>query len=503
MRDLTGYGKSVPRTWAQIVSSINGRIDTGRKNANTTHKQLDAAEDQLRELLVESQSTLEEENGAAVMEIYEELDDDGNVICRFSFTGRDRRLLGTNRNSASKITESKDTMDQLEAILKQHGSNAAKSTPEAEPSSIPAAEAKASFSTLKPSASTTSTASTENPQSNPQGRSSSQQPSRPVNKSKTVSFAAEPEISTFTPLPPHLPELSGVPLNGTGKLRGPILHPTERILELDENDQIIGSRPLELVVPLINDENIPQSMSSIAPVVAEINLLGSDMSGSDVEDDEEFDDLSSDENDVGMTNIGAEITDELKAEMEALMRKHEEALMSVGPIGALPAYRSPTSTPLTNGTKGVNYATKAPNTEEAGPKPQSKKGVTFAKELDVSPVPASLVVQRKPSAQARAGIEPFSNSIVERGNQTIEPGSQFPSVKKPSRFKASLKASDPLDNQPMAPSEMEPTTSRPISETIVDRPMVSPSPVNSAVDEEIPFKKVSRFKASRLGQGSS
>lgn len=86
MKELTGYGKGIARSRAQVISSINGRIETGRKNAQTVQKQLEAVEEQLSDLTLAAQSRDEEVgDGLPVMDIYEELDDDGNVICEESF----------------------------------------------------------------------------------------------------------------------------------------------------------------------------------------------------------------------------------------------------------------------------------------------------------------------------------------------------------------------------------------------------------------------------------
>jgi hypothetical protein len=80
VRELVGLGNDNARSRKQVISSINGRIETGRKNAQTVQKQLDAAEEQLRDLAMAGHED-DDGKGPPVMEIYEELDDDGNVIC--------------------------------------------------------------------------------------------------------------------------------------------------------------------------------------------------------------------------------------------------------------------------------------------------------------------------------------------------------------------------------------------------------------------------------------
>jgi hypothetical protein len=52
-----------------------------RQNAQTAHKQLDGAEKKLDAALVLLEPGLEGEEGLPLTDIYEELDEDGNVIC--------------------------------------------------------------------------------------------------------------------------------------------------------------------------------------------------------------------------------------------------------------------------------------------------------------------------------------------------------------------------------------------------------------------------------------
>jgi unconventional prefoldin RPB5 interactor 1 len=85
VRELVGLGNGDARSRKQVLSSINGRIDTGRKNAQTVQKQLDAAEEQLRDLAMAGHEDDYDGKGPPVMEIYEELDDDGNVICEWQY----------------------------------------------------------------------------------------------------------------------------------------------------------------------------------------------------------------------------------------------------------------------------------------------------------------------------------------------------------------------------------------------------------------------------------
>jgi unconventional prefoldin RPB5 interactor 1 len=389
---------------------------------------------------------------------------------------------------ASRVTNAQETTDQLSAMSKKYLS------PESlEPSKAPA---KAS-----------PTASAEpNETSNPQIPLTAPQL---TSNARKVTFAAEPEVSTFTSLPAHAEETPKSDTAGAKKAREPIYHPTERILELDDHDQIIGSRPLELIAPLPEDDPALHQgtiMGSLGPIVAEMNLMGPVLDDdTDVDDDDNYgdDDSSLDENDIGMTNIGRLITDDYRAEMEALMKKHEAALKSVGsisqedprsnaglsPLAAPlddPALAIPQERPDTaDGSDGPSYAEEK---ELKAFNHRTRKGVRFSNDVDVSPAPSPVPsVKQKPVTAKPTETQniPFSEVVMERVTHPVEPLVK-PSTSKPSRFKAGLKAAK--SGGPVLPlaSSAHPT-------------VVEPATTLSAFVEEDQPKKVSRFKAARLG----
>ncbi|KAF2429323.1 hypothetical protein EJ08DRAFT_680071 [Tothia fuscella] len=417
LKNLTGYSKTPSRSRGQVISSINGRIETGRKNAQTVQKQLEAAEDQLADLVLVSQSNSKERDGLPVMDIYEELDDDGNIL-------------------SSTVTNTQDTAAQLDALSKRLGSKI---------SADSSANGGTSAGSLKPKVADSTAAIDEESAT----LSESLFPAAPIHKpvdgppkirstppngKKKVSFAFEPEVNTFTTLPPHLENASN---NTTkkSKAKGPFYHPTQRMLELDEDENIIGSSPVELVVPLTEEEEARarqealRNMTDIGAVVAEIDV-DSDMD--DADDDDDYDDNSLDEDDIGMTNIGANITDDYKAEMESLMKKHEAAFQN---LKAKPIYKSLTSN--VGPTNGAMNGSMAAETK-------AKKGVSFADELDVSPAPIILFadVSTVPDFTTRDAPTPFSDSVVERVGPTNEPETKQAPAKKLSKFKLAQLAKD-------------------------------------------------------------
>ena len=78
IKDLLSYGSATAhRTKSQVQDSLSKRVDVARENADTLQKQIDHAEIELEQPL---DAAVETGDDQPVMEIYEELDDLGNVL---------------------------------------------------------------------------------------------------------------------------------------------------------------------------------------------------------------------------------------------------------------------------------------------------------------------------------------------------------------------------------------------------------------------------------------
>ncbi|EOD47169.1 putative udp-galactose transporter like protein [Neofusicoccum parvum UCRNP2] len=73
-------GKDMQRSAKQVIDLISRRQDYVQKNVETVQKQVDAAEDKLSKVLIVSNPSLENDEGAPLMDIREELDENGNVV---------------------------------------------------------------------------------------------------------------------------------------------------------------------------------------------------------------------------------------------------------------------------------------------------------------------------------------------------------------------------------------------------------------------------------------
>ena len=307
------------RTRAQVITQLRGRIDTGQKNAATVQKQLATAEEKL-EKVMEVTEEQEMDSGDHQMDIFEELDDDGNVI-------------------SSRVVDASKDRQQLQNVLKSKG--LVEETKEA----------------AKTSASVSAQATSND-------------------KGKKVAFAPP---TTSISLPERAP-----PANK--------MHPTQRMLVVDDNENVIDSRPLELIHPRgpSQDEEIEYlrearaNAQEIAPIVASFDIE----TDSDSDADTDMDDADSygSENEYGMGNIGSELTDDYKAQMEELMKKHAVAMENAGPNFDPDVMQKLEGAHRDAGLVAKSHAKDIPH-ENAQPKQKSGKGVRFAEELDVSPAP--------------------------------------------------------------------------------------------------------------------
>jgi hypothetical protein len=162
-----------------------------------------------------------------------------------------------------------------------------------------------------------------------------------------------------------------------------------RVLELDENDQVIGSKPLDFAPPSTEEiarhrREVLENASTIGPIVATMDIESDD--DYDYDEDEEMEDYSSsgvDENDFGMANIRNEFTPEYVADMRNLINKHKQVMTNIGPREAGFSLATPMETIPEPRVPQVVPAPVLSSGESKGNKPWAK-GVRFAEELDIS-----------------------------------------------------------------------------------------------------------------------
>jgi unconventional prefoldin RPB5 interactor 1 len=434
IKSLLDHGKSHPRTRSQVFAQLRGRIETGRKNAETIQKQLTAAEEKLEKVLMVAEPIMESEGGDQLMDIVEELDDDGNVV-------------------SSRVVDASKDREKLHHMLKRQGL-----TDEADEN----AEEEVKRQETKPAV----TKQAAHPE-----------PQEPTNEKKKVSFANGVQASQIPKAPP------------ANKM-----HATQRMLILDENDNVVDSKPLELVHAKTSAQEEDEmkylrearaNAQEIAPIVASFDIE----EDSDSDMDTDMDDLDSDgsENEYGMRNIGAEITDDYKAQMEALMKKHAVAMENAGPN-----FNTDVLQKLDNAHREGGIIVKpASEPAEQKSKTPGSKGVRFAEELDISPAPIDdkpKTSKDEPVLKQEKAANPVADAVLERGAGITQADSKVSSARKPSRFKTTMNTS--ANRLPDREGTSGSTSS---SSTI---PQIATHSETSLPERP---KKVSRFKATQMG----
>jgi hypothetical protein len=275
------------------------------------------------------------------------------------------------------------------------------------------------------------------------------------------------------------------------------------MLVLDDDDNVIDSKPLELIHPTAttSDEDEGATIAhlreatanaqEIAPIVASFDIEPDSDADTDMDDDySEYSD-----NEYGMDDIGAELTDDYKAQMEELMRKHAVAMENAGPN-----FDKDVVHKLETAHRDAGLVAKSSwfaEGELKKPRKSGDKGVRFAEELDISPAAASSPASNNTNSTSTAVAEtsigepdnPVSEAVVERSAQSAAAENKASATRKTSRFKTAMNTTN--NRQPVledgtalkhTPVQTIPQLVSEAETTLVERP-----------------KKVSRFKAAKKG----
>lgn len=308
---------------------------------------------------------------------------------------------------------------------------------------------------------------------------------RPRNSKKSVSFTADTKtesllehksktkIPTVEPIHPVIPK--GKPLEEQSPRRQPVIPANESSEDAALRRQMIQ-----------------YNMSEVNNIVAEMTLddEASDASYSDAGSEEIPDDssLDEDEDKFGRTKRRV-LSNEYLAEMRALeQRLNAKAIQNVGPNASLEAsalasgQQNEEQPPNQSSSNGINKA----------PKPLTTKAVRFAEELDIqsSPPPPSIA---PPPTAAQSPTPPkhiHAKTIIERPYTSTTATATPP---EPDEF-------DPALLQQEVKTEYHKMRNR-----MIQRQGGFAAPEDGA---EVPLteaeggpKKMSRFKAARLGRG--
>jgi unconventional prefoldin RPB5 interactor 1 len=431
VEELLGKDLKSKRTANQVVNLLSRRIDYVQQNSATIEKQLDAAEKRLAGVDVFLDPGMDNEEGLPMMDIEEELDEEGNeVASSVNQTGKNAAELVEVLRKAGIQKAELDKMKAGAGIGDGAG-------PETQPAALPAAPVQ------KPVRSTPSEAHPAT------GDDDSSKPPK-----KTVSFAEDSKSEATKNLTP-LEKLQKYGYNDDLADMN-FTHGT-KVIELDENDNEIASYPIIPQGESPEDAELRRQMlqyglSEVGQIVAELDLDHPTAEFPKDEDDDEDDaDYGNDtEDDEEEDQYGRStkpvITDDYRKQMRELEKKLNARMMeNVGPEAG----------PATTGS-------------------DKKKGVHFADELDVSD-PPQLARQSPTTPQPSTKPAPtISNTIVERS--TTQPSATAAPSKpaKVSRFKSSRAEAGqpprmlPTPAVPEAPVMPTGPTGRTLATTVVE-----------------------------------
>ncbi|KAI5800790.1 Prefoldin subunit-domain-containing protein [Pyronema domesticum] len=495
IRNLLGEKQNLKRTRDQVITAVSHRIDYVDENIKKVQKQVDKNEEKLAQLQILIAPDAKNEEGMAVMDIHEELDEEGNVLNAW--------VNGKDPNAESRTLDPKELL-KLESLAekidkeKEAAAKSQKTTEVKETAKAPAPAPKPVESTPKASESKATTTSTPTP--------------------------GVEQIAVV-----DVPEDEDKEEEGGGYVK--ILDDPEEPSPESWITQVAGETDEETA---LRRQMLNYNMEEIGAVVAELNLEedgdfygyeGYSDEDFDFDEDEDDDEDEEDEDKYGRTTRRV-ISESYRRQMEEL----EERL-----TGKIPAAKKAEDAEA-KAAEANSKLSEEPVVKPTEEKP-GKKGVRFAEELDIAPhtslpplpakpvaVPAqpATAAAEKPAAVLNQEIDiapdendaiPFIAELLERQEAANGPTPVAPqpiltaSKPKPtvSRFKRE-KASGPSplsqvssvsESAVPAPvvEEIKEVSAAVVAESVMERAPGSASvPV---MPPSLPQKKLSRFAAAK------
>ncbi|KAF2649087.1 hypothetical protein K491DRAFT_698397 [Lophiostoma macrostomum CBS 122681] len=464
VQELLGKDGQPKRTANQVVDMISRRVDYVQQNITSVEKQLGVAEKKLAGADILLQPDLENEEGLPLMDIQEELDEDGNVISGEVFQPGKAApdIVEALRKSGVKATELCKSMTKEEAVP------SSASTHEEIPKAIP----------VDPTSSKTK----------PAPEKSASAPPR-----KSVSFAEDTKPESQ---PKKSSGREALETNGYNEdLASFNFTEGTKVIELDEDENEIASYP---IIPegeseedaALRRQMLQYGLSEVGQVVAEIDLDGRDDDYSDGDEDynDNYDsEMSEDEDKYGRSTRPG-VSEEYRKQMLELEEKlNARMLENIGPqadVNPLSEHADDVRTLRIRKDDDFEALREVPS---EGSK-SAKKGVRFADELDVSPAPQT-INENISTAQSKVTSTPtMSDIVVERAPSSGQPPTAAPlKPAKVSRFKSSRTSSvQPAPvvlPSPPVPEQMVPEgpKGRTLASTIVEHDVL---PAKSQAPDE-------------------
>jgi len=483
-------GKGPSRTPKQVIGLVSRRIDYVEQNIKSIQKQLAAAEDKRGAATIVSQpEAVLNEEGLPLTEIYEELDEEGNVIL-----GRIQRPgeAATHMLEALKQAGVKDE-DLLDSIP------VAPMTTEEEEgkvdgrilSEIPSNGNDIDKRSVSPPAEDAAPLASARP------------------RKKSVSFAdgtKDEALKATSTAHSIRPDTDVTSPSATSSRMSEFLKGSftggERVIELDENDTPIAFSTPTIPVDesredaALRRQMLQYNMTEVGNIVAELDLEEDrdsdyDEDYSDDEDGERGSPSGADEeNEFGMETQGI-LSDEYRKQMTELEKRlNAQMLQNIGPESTTD------DKARVELAKGARYLRVLPDdaihpvetTEEFVKDKPKSKNVRFVPALNVAPAKSTT---QHPTSQPQASPKPHSKpqpatavheTITERRTTPTTTVPTAPTTKPPSRFKVARASAAAASTTPSLPPPLptpseQPSTRRPTGPT---NAIVAPSLIERA-----------------------
>ncbi|KZM24141.1 uncharacterized protein EKO05_0010846 [Ascochyta rabiei] len=447
------------RSANQVVDLVQRRIDYVQQNSATIERQLDAAEKQLAGVDVLLDPGVDNEEGLPMMDIEEELDEEGNAVS--SSVNQTGKGAAEVVEALRKAGVQKADLDKMMQAVGQ----GQKQTPVADTVPVPVPASSAPAVTEAPPIAEAKL-------------------DAPDTTKKSVSFAEEVEVEP--PKARAALEKDGYnedlePLNFT---RG------TKVIELDQDDNMVASYP---VIPQgespedaeLRRQMLQYGLSEVGQVVAELDLDNPTAEYSDFDDDydEEEDEDDEEEDEYGRSTKPA-VTDDYRQQMLELEKKlNARMLENVGPRSQDDnTVEQAESVRLLKVQKDVKFDdTISAAMPKTAASQSGKKGVRFADDLDVSGP-----VQAPEASSASSKSTSTMSDVVERPAQPFQAPAPPSKSARVSRFKSARATNQPpqmLPNPQIYEAPPMPTgpAGRTLANTVVEHVPSSSEP--SAPDE--------------------
>lgn len=424
VEDLLGKDLHTKRSANQVVDMISRRIDYVQQNSATIEKQLDAAEKHLAGVDLLLDPGVENEEGLPMMDIEEELDEQGNEI-------------GSSVNQTGKAAA------EVVEVLRKAGLQKAQSAKQASVSDTKNQVLDKMPIGILPEASAESAQpATEKPleDKSPQQADPDDDTER-AKKSVTFAEDTKPEVSS---------QRAALQRDGYNEdLVNMNFTRGTKVIELDEDYNEVASYP---VIPQgespedaeLRRQMLQYGLSEVGQVVAELDLDHpvAEFSEDEYDYEDETDDDDDDDEDQYGRSTRPVIDDDYRKQMLELEKKLNARMMeNVGPQGDGDDLAQHADEIRTLRIRDDEKFDKSLGSAEAEAEPRDavpqKKGVRFAETLDISEAPHPVKNASSEPRVSTRSTTAISDTITERPASQQSSASAPTKPGKVSRFKSS------------------------------------------------------------------